>query len=79
MEWIADPQALIALVTLTVLEAEPTWEKKGRKTARFQDSSELRHAFEDAVRRYGVRAVILDEAQHLMKVGTGEKLLDQLD
>ena len=61
------------------IEAEPTWEKKGRKTTRFQDSSELRHALEDAVRRHGVRAVILDEAQHLMHVGTGAKLLDQLD
>ena len=30
----------------------------------------------------GVQAVILDEAQHLMKIGTGSnagKLLDQLD
>src|SRR2546422_6793296 len=61
------------------IEAEPTWEKKGRKAARFQDSGELRQALEDALRRYGVRAVIVDEAQHLMKVGTGAKLLDQLD
>ncbi|WP_245602828.1 hypothetical protein [Gloeothece verrucosa] len=32
--------------------------------------------------KHGVRAVILDEAQHLMKVGNGQsasKLLDQLD
>lgn len=32
--------------------------------------------------RRGVRAVILDEAQHLMKIGSGAsggKLLDQLD
>jgi hypothetical protein len=64
---------------LVNIEAEPTWEKKGRKAARFQDSSELRQALEDALRRYGVRAVIIDEAQHLMKVGTGAKLLDQLD
>src|SRR3989442_923172 len=64
---------------LVDIEAEPTWEKKGRKAARFQDSSELRQALEDALRRYGVRAVIVDEAQHLMKVGTGAKLLDQLD
>ncbi len=64
---------------LVDIEAEATWEKRGRKPARFQDAPELRHALEDALRRYGVRAVILDEAQHLMKVGTGAKLLDQLD
>jgi hypothetical protein len=64
---------------LVDIEAEPTWEKKGRKAARFQDSAELRQALEDALRRYGVRAVIIDEAQHLMQVGTGAKLLDQLD
>ena len=64
---------------LVDIEAEPTWEKKGRKAARFQDSSELRQALEDALRRYGVRVVIVDEAQHLMQVGTGAKLLDQLD
>jgi hypothetical protein len=64
---------------LVDIEAEATWEKRGRKSARFQDAPELRHALEDAIRRYGVRAVILDEAQHLMQVGTGAKLLDQLD
>jgi hypothetical protein len=64
---------------LVDLEAEATWEKRGRKSARFQDAPELRHALEDAIRRYGVRAVILDEAQHLTQVGTGAKLLDQLD
>jgi AAA domain len=64
---------------LVDIEAEPTWEKKGRKVTRFQDSGELRQALEDALRRYGVRAVVVDEAQHLMKVGTGAKLLDQLD
>jgi hypothetical protein len=64
---------------LVDIEAEPTWEKKGRKAARFQDSAELRQALEEALRRHGVRAVVVDEAQHLMKVGTGARLLDQLD
>lgn len=70
---------------LVDIDAEQTWEKKGRsrtKTAQFNDSPELRHALEEAMTRRGVRAVILDEAQHLMKVGTGSsagKLLDQLD
>ncbi|WP_308189200.1 AAA family ATPase [Nostoc mirabile] len=67
------------------IDAEQTWEKKGRsrtKTAQFNDSPELRHALEEVMTKRGVRAVILDEAQHLMKIGTGAsagKLLDQLD
>jgi DNA polymerase III delta prime subunit len=69
------------------VDAEQTWEKKGRsrsKTAQFNDSPELRHALEEAMIKRGVRAVILDEAQHLMKIGSGTgasaaKLLDQLD
>ena len=62
------------------------WEKKRRgrssKTSQFNDSPELRHALEEAMTKRGVHAVILDEAQHLMKIGTGSnagKLLDQLD
>ncbi|PSB00417.1 ATP-binding protein [Merismopedia glauca] len=70
---------------LVDIDAEQTWEKKGRgrtKTAQFNDSPELRQALEEAMTKRGVRAVILDEAQHLMKIGTGAsagKLLDQLD
>jgi DNA polymerase III delta prime subunit len=70
---------------LVDIEATETWEKKGRgrsKTAQFNDSPELRHALEEAMIKRGVQAVILDEAQHLMKIGTGSnagKLLDQLD
>lgn len=70
---------------LVDLDTEQTWSKKGRtrtKTTQFNDSPELRHALEDAFAKRGVRAVILDEAQHLMKVGNGQgagKLLDQLD
>ncbi|WP_245602874.1 ATP-binding protein [Gloeothece verrucosa] len=70
---------------LVDINTEQTWEKKGRsrsKNAQFNDSTELRRAFEDALIKHGVRAVILDEAQHLMKVGNGQsasKLLDQLD
>lgn len=67
------------------IDSEQVWEKKGRgrtKGAQFNDSPELRHALEDAMSRRGVQAVILDEAQHLMKLGSGSsagKLLDQLD
>lgn len=67
------------------IDSEQVWEKKGRgqtKAAQFNDSPELRHALEDAMSRRGVQAVILDEAQHLMKLGRGSsagQLLDQLD
>src|SRR6266851_5025001 len=59
-----------------------TWETKTRargRAAQFSDSEQLRHALEDAVARRGVRAIIIDEAQHLMKVASGVKLLDQLE
>jgi putative transposase len=70
---------------LVNIDSEQVWEKKGRgrsKAAQFNDSPELRHALEDAMSRRGVQAVILDEAQHLIKLGSGSsagKLLDQLD
>ncbi len=70
---------------LVNIDSEQTWEKKGRsktKAAQFNDSPELRNALEDALTRRGVQAVILDEAQHLMKLGNGSsagKLIDQLD
>ncbi|MFL5654214.1 MAG: ATP-binding protein, partial [Ktedonobacteraceae bacterium] len=52
------------------------------KAAHFNESSELRNAMEEAMQRHGVRAVILDEAQHLMTIGngaSGSSLLDQLE
>jgi DNA polymerase III delta prime subunit len=70
---------------LVDIDTEQTIEKKGRsrsKATQFNDSPELRHALEAAMAKRGVRAVILDEAQHLMKIGSGAsggKLLDQLD
>jgi DNA polymerase III delta prime subunit len=70
---------------LVDIDTEQTIEKKGRgrsKATQFNDSPELRHALEAAMSKRGVRAVILDEAQHLMKIGSGAsggKLLDQLD
>ncbi len=59
-----------------------TWETKTRTRGRadqFSDSGQLRHALEDAVAWHSVRAIIFDEAQHLMKVAGGAKLLDQLE
>ncbi len=70
---------------LVDIDIEQTWEKKGRsrsKATQFNDSPELRIALEEAMSKKKVQAVILDEAQHLMKVGNGAsggKLLDQLD
>jgi DNA polymerase III delta prime subunit len=52
------------------------------KAAHFNESSELRNSMEEALLRHGVRAVILDEAQHLMTIGNGaygSSLLDQLE
>ncbi|TMF47313.1 MAG: hypothetical protein E6I32_10030 [Chloroflexi bacterium] len=72
--------------TIVDIDAETTWEqKKGRgggvrgKAALFNDAPELRHALEDATARRGVRAVLLDEAQHLLKLSSGIRLIDQLD
>jgi hypothetical protein len=61
------------------LEANEANAKPGRKAAHFQESPELRLAYQAALARHGVRAVLLDEAAHLMKVGASGKLLDQLD
>src|SRR6266487_3054693 len=70
--------------SLIDIHVDQTWETKTRskssgRVAQFNDSPELRHALEEALVRRGVRAVIVDEAQHLMKVASGAKLLDQLD
>src|SRR6266576_5937876 len=70
--------------SLVDIHVDQTWETKTRskssgRVSQFNDSPELRHALEEALVRRGVRAVIVDEAQHLMKVASGAKLLDQLD
>ncbi|GHO68385.1 hypothetical protein KSC_072770 [Ktedonobacter sp. SOSP1-52] len=60
-----------------VWEREP---KKVRgKAAQFNGSAELRHVYEAALLRRGVRTIIVDEAQHLLKLARGIKLVDQLD
>lgn len=63
------------------ISTEQTWEKKGsgRKSTRYQDDPELRYALEETLRTQQVRAVLLDEAQHLMNTGNGAKPLDQLN
>src|SRR6266851_5257253 len=72
--------------TIVDIDAETTWEqKKGRggsargKAALFNDAPELRRALEETLSRRGVQAVLLDEAQHLLKISSGVRLIDQLD
>ncbi|MBA2680942.1 MAG: ATP-binding protein [Ktedonobacteraceae bacterium] len=72
--------------TIVDIDAETTWEqKKGQgggargKAALFNDAPELRRALEETLRRRGVQAVLLDEAQHLLKISSGVRLIDQLD
>jgi len=71
----------VALKQLGEYPYDPSWEqKKGRgKDAKFNDSAELRQIYEAALQRRGVRTIILDEAQHLLKLASGVKLIDQLD
>jgi Cdc6-like AAA superfamily ATPase len=63
------------------ISTEHAWEKKGagRTSSRYHDDPELRHALEDTLRTQHVRAVVLDEAQHLMTAGKATAPLDQLD
>jgi hypothetical protein len=42
-------------------------------------AQELRHAVEQAFRHRQPAAVLLDEAQHFLKIASGRKLLDQMD
>ncbi len=71
----------VALKQLGEYPYDPSWEqKKGRgKDAKFNDSAELRQIYEAALARRGVRTIILDEAQHLLKLASGVKMIDQLD
>jgi AAA domain len=63
------------------ISTEHAWENKGagRTSSRYHDDPELRHALEDTLRTQHVRAVVLDEAQHLMTAGKATTPLEQLD
>ena len=69
--------------TLVNIDEGHLWEREPKKArgklAQFNDSSELRLVYEAALQRRGVRTIILDEAQHLLKLASGMKLIDQLD
>jgi AAA domain len=68
---------------LVAVDEGHAWERGPKKVrsqaAPFNDSAELRQAYEAALLRWGVRAILLDEAQHLLKLASGVKLIDQLD
>src|SRR5260370_5271903 len=49
----------------------PKRRKVTGKAAQFNDLPELREAAEDAMRRHGVRVIIVDEAHHMMYTGSG--------
>jgi hypothetical protein len=49
------------------------------KAAQFNDVAELREATEEAMRRHGVRAVILDEAHHMLYGTVGSTLQEHLE
>jgi AAA domain len=70
--------------SLVDLNVDQTWETRTKsrakgRTPQFNDQPALRHALQEALVSHAVRAVIVDEGQHLMKVPSGAKLLDQLD
>ena len=50
-----------------------------RNTRRVEPTSRYRYAAEQALRRCKPAAVIIDEAQHLTRLVSGRRLLDQLD
>lgn len=67
--------------TMVNIDEEHAWGGKLDRTkgAKFNDSNELRHVYEAALQRRSVRTVVIDEAQHMLKLASGMKLIDQLD
>lgn len=68
-------------IQMDVAAAEHFVEKKrprGRAPA-YPDNPEMRDAYEKELRLQGLRAVVLDEAQHLIQSGDGKQPKDQLN
>lgn len=67
--------------TVVNIDEEHAWGGKPdrSKGAKFHDSTELRHVYEAALQRRSVQTVVIDEAQHMLKLASGMKLIDQLD
>jgi hypothetical protein len=53
--------------------------ERGNRSPRYHEDPALRNALEETLKRQQIRAVFLDEAQHLMKASNGAKPRDQLD
>ncbi len=68
-------------ITVDIGSREQMVEKRGsrRKTTPYEDNPELRDAYEEELRRLTIRAVILDEAQHLTQTFDGKRPKDQLN
>jgi len=61
-------------IKVDVATAEHLVEKKrarGKTTTRYPDDPEMRDVYEEELRRLRLRAVLLDEAQHLITSGDG--------
>ena len=68
-------RALVALDEPLLAHKRPPERRFGRETA----APALRHALEQALVHRRPVAVLVDEAQHLAKTGSGRRLQDQLD
>jgi hypothetical protein len=69
-------------IKVDVATAEHLVEKKrarGKTTTRYPDDPEMRDVYEEELRRLRLRAVLLDEAQHLITSGDGKQSKDQLN
>src|SRR5436190_5443947 len=69
-------------IKVNVATAEHLVEKKrarGKTTTRYPDDPEMRDVYEEELRRLRLRAVLLDEAQHLITSGDGKQPKDQLN
>ena len=69
-------------IKVDVATAEHLVEKKrgrGKTSTKYPDDPEIRDAYEEELRRQGLRAVLLDEAQHLITSGDDKQPKDQLN
>src|SRR2546421_6473884 len=73
VEYTVDYSHRLPLIHQGAIEQEPLPLK------RMADTTALRLAFEQALKRRRPHAVLIDEAEHIAKAARGSKLLDQLD
>lgn len=69
-------------IKVDVVTAEHLVEKKrvrGKTSTKYSDDPEIRDVYEEELRRQRLRAVLLDEAQHLITSGDGKQPKDQLN